>query len=285
MLVFGGMIMEKAHVMKFKEVKTNSLQLNFCGYAQTESLHSYGPAVRPHYLIHCIMSGEGYYSIEDTKYHLKKGQGFLIEPDILTFYRSDVENPWEYVWIGFSGSDAKQILEKIGLNITNPIFTFEDSDAIYQIVKDVVAYPNLGIANELRITGLLYKFLSLIAQSTIDLSKSEDKKNIYVEKAIEFIKNNYYSGIKIRDIANYIGINRSYLYTLFTKYTGITPQQYLNTFRISRAKELLTFTDFSIESISISCGYRDPLVFAKAFRQLTGMSPSNFRREKDKKKL
>lgn len=276
--------MEKAHVMKFKEVKTNSLQLNFCGYAQTESLHSYGPAVRPYYLIHCIMSGEGYYCIGDTKYHLKKGQGFLIEPDILTFYRSDVENPWEYVWIGFSGSNAKHILEKIGLNITNPIFNFKDHYVIYQIVKDIMKDSSLSIANELHITGLLYKFLSLIAHSSIDLSKSEDKKNIYVEKAIEYIKNNYYSGIRISDISNYIGINRSYLYTLFIKYTGISPQQYLNTFRISRAKELLTFTDFSIESISISCGYRDPLVFAKAFRQFIGMSPSRFRREKIKRK-
>ncbi|WP_423236561.1 helix-turn-helix transcriptional regulator [Clostridium magnum] len=92
------------------------------------------------------------------------------------------------------------------------------------------------------------------------------------------MKNNYSWSIKVTDIANYIGVNRSYLYTLFMKSTGISPQQYLNTFRISRAKELLTLTDLSIEAISLSCGYRDPLGFAKAFRQSIGVSPSNFRR-------
>ncbi|WP_423236560.1 AraC family ligand binding domain-containing protein [Clostridium magnum] len=53
----------------------------------------------------------------DTKYHLKKGQGFLIEPDVLTFYQSHSTNPWEYVWVGFSGSDAKQILKKSVLTL------------------------------------------------------------------------------------------------------------------------------------------------------------------------
>lgn len=51
------------------------------------------------------------------------------------------------------------------------------------------------------------------------------------------------------------------------------------TFRITKAAELLQHTSLSVESIAISCGYQDPLVFTKAFRQMKGVSPSAYRKE------
>ena len=78
------------------------------------------------------------------------------------------------------------------------------------------------------------------------------------------------------------GIGRSYLYTLFQNSMGMSPQQFLTTFRITKATELLQLTDLPIESIALSCGYRDPLVFAKAFRQMKKMSPSGYRKEMQK---
>ena len=74
-------------------------------------------------------------------------------------------------------------------------------------------------------------------------------------------------------------INRSYLYTLFQNYLGMSPQQFLTVFRITKARELLESTNYSIESIALSCGYSDALVFTKAFRALRGTSPSRYRKE------
>lgn len=53
-------------------------------------------------------------------------------------------------------------------------------------------------------------------------------------------------------------------------------------FRISRAKEQLTLTDFSIEYIAHSCGYKSVLNFEKAFKQETGGTPSKYRKENRK---
>ncbi|MEI3510365.1 MAG: AraC family ligand binding domain-containing protein, partial [Anaerostipes sp.] len=55
------------------------------GYSTTAPLHSFGPAVRPHYLIHFILNGKGIFQKGDKTYHLETGQGFFIEPDELTF--------------------------------------------------------------------------------------------------------------------------------------------------------------------------------------------------------
>lgn len=62
----------------------------------------------------------------------------------------------------------------------------------------------------------------------------------------------------------------------------MSPQQFLTTFRITKATELLQLTDLPIESIALSCGYTDPLVFAKAFKQMKNMSPSIYRKEMQK---
>ena len=57
----------------------------------------------------------------------------------------------------------------------------------------------------------------------------------------------------------------------------MSPQQYLMTFRLTRAAELLNTTEYSVESIAISCGYRDPAVFTKAFKRMHGLSPLKYR--------
>ena len=99
---------------------------------------------------------------------------------------------------------------------------------------------------------------------------------------VQFIQGNYCNPIKVTDVADYVCINRSYLYTLFRNSTGMSPQQFLTTFRITKATELLQLTDLPIESIALSCGYTDPLVFAKAFKQMKNMSPSIYRKEMQK---
>ena len=96
----------------------------------------------------------------------------------------------------------------------------------------------------------------------------------------EYIKNNYWDGIHIYDIAKYLCIDRSYLYLLFHKYLKQSPQDYLATFRLTKASELLSTTTLSIESISNSCCYGDPATFSKAFKRWKSMSPSKYRKQK-----
>ena len=59
----------------------------------------------------------------------------------------------------------------------------------------------------------------------------------------------------------------------------MSPQDYLANYRISQATELLTMTDLSIESIALSCGYTDPLIFSKVFKIKKGQTPSRYRKE------
>lgn len=272
--------MEKAYKLEFGTEQAGGLCLNCCGCSTTEPLHSFGPAVKPYYLLHYILSGRGIFKIGGKTYHLESGNGFYIKQDEMVFYQADGKDPWTYIWVGFRGSQAEEILNGIGLSAKHPVFGCEKPDELYRIAIDMMEHNTVGIVNDLRRNGQLNLFLSVIAESAGVLEKEEtDKANHYVQKAVEFIQGNYCNPIKVTDVANYVCINRSYLYTLFQDHLNVSPQQFLSVFRLTRATELLQSTSYSIESIAQSCGYRDALVFSKAFHQLKGMPPSKYRKE------
>ena len=133
--------------------------------------------------------------------------------------------------------------------------------------------------DELRLQGLLYLFLSTISDS-VDNNVSENKDlsyTLYIEKSIEFINNNFANNIKVTDIANYVGLNRSYLSSLFKKSLNVSPQEFLLSVRMNKAYELLKKLELSIGDISRSVGYIDPLTFSKTFKKYSGYSPKQYR--------
>lgn len=271
--------MEKAYKLLFNTEESDDLYVYCCGLSQTEPGHSFGPALKPHFMIHYVLSGKGSFSIGGKRYPLNEKYGFLIVPDELAYYVADENDPWTYVWIGFGGRRAEEIVSQLGLSLQQPVFKSEKSKDIYDIVKDMMDHNTFSVEDDLRRNGLLSMFLSVIASGLSVTPKSDSgSANDYVNKAQAYVRSNYCNPIKVTDIADYVCINRSYLYTLFQNALGISPQQYLARYRIAKAVELLQLTSLPIESVAISCGYSDPLVFSKAFKQEKGISPSTYRK-------
>ena len=152
-------------------------------------------------------------------------------------------------------------------------------ERLKEIVLDMLKHNTYTAANQFMLEGLLYAFFSALSQDLDALAPAGERNgSLYVRRAVEFIQNNYCTPIQVTDVADYVCVNRSYLYTLFREELGASPQEYLANYRLTRAAELLLITDFSVESVALSCGYRDPLVFSKAFKVKNGVPPSRYRR-------
>ncbi len=271
--------MADEYVLQVPEPKFSDLSLTFCGYADCQPGHSFGPAVRPNYIIHFILRGKGSYQIGGSTYPLKAGQGFLIEPDVLTYYRADEQEPWSYLWVGFAGRNAAQYLGDLGLGAGRVVFSSAYGEELKGIVLKMLAQNCTSPESDYVLQSLLYGFFGVIARDAgIVRTRYRELENQYVRRAVEFIRNNYPDHIKVSDVARYVGITRSYLYTIFMKTFGTPPQEYLMNYRLTRAAELLTITDLTIEAIAASCGYEDPLVFSKAFKKRQGISPAGYRK-------
>ena len=181
--------MENAFVIEFPTVETGELIVNNFGYSVTKPCHKYGPAVRNFYLIHYIIEGEGQFFVDHHCYNLKKGQGFLIEPDYQTVYMSDAANPWTYVWVGFSGRKAKDILNSIGIRQDCPVFTCKADRHPEQYVFDMLGHNSAHADDQYRQMAMLYLFFSCLASAHINPAEKDTGNNIYITHAIRYIQN------------------------------------------------------------------------------------------------
>lgn len=272
--------MEKSNILQIKNSYQSELYLCFCGTSKCEANHSYGPGIRDNYIIHYIIEGQGKYYVNNTCYSLVAGDGFLIEPNTQVFYQASDKNPWKYLWIGFNGTKATEYLKALDLDSEHLTFKSNYKQELIYLVEKMLKNHKISLPNQFLLKSLLYEFFSILSRDLKTLVSPKSNNNIYVNKAIEFIENNFSNNIKITDIARFVCITRNYLYILFRKYLNCSPQEYLINYRITYAEKLLENTNLSIEAISYSCGYQDPLVFSKTFKSKKGITPSQYRHQK-----
>lgn len=254
------------------------LNMYQCGIEQCHSGHDAGPSLRDHYLIHYILEGSGSFSLDNKEYILSKGQGFLIPPNVITYYQADYDTPWTYVWVGFHGLKAETYLQRANMTRENPIFNYQGNtlrDYIFQMM-DVDTFSPY---RDLQLQGYLFLFISeLIKNSPNDAFSQNSTTDIYIKEAITFIENNYSRPIKISDIANNLSIDRSYFASIFKKTLQKTPQEFLLEYRMNKACELMRNLNLSISNIAHSVGYTDAFNFSKMFKKIKGTSPSDYRK-------
>ncbi|MCL2051480.1 MAG: AraC family transcriptional regulator [Lachnospiraceae bacterium] len=271
--------MEKVKDLKFIDKKLGNVFVCNSGIIKAESLESFGPAIKPYYQMYYIFKGHGLFTIGGKKYKLGKGDGFLISPDELAYFHADKNDPWTYGYVGFAGSDSDELVKGLGLTVKKPLFKSKRNDEIHRTLTEIMANNTYKLTAELKRNGHFNILIAILAENTATSPKGKvNRTDNYVSKAIDFIHANFCDPIKITDVADYVQINRSYLYTLFMEAIEVSPHQFLADYRIEKACILLAKTKASIESVALSCGYMDALVFTKAFKQVKGVSPSQFRK-------
>lgn len=257
---------------------SSALTIYYGGYEVCTPCHSFGPAIRPHYLLHYILNGKGKYYVNNNCYELKQGEGFLICPGESTLYKADKEDPWEYCWISFDGYDSGTVLKKCGLTKENLVFKDNSNGIFKENLLSLIHNYNSYNSNEFALLGQLYLCFSNIYEQ-VNL-KEKISCETYLDKALDYIFNNFSYDIKIVDIAKHVGIDRTYLYKLFIEEYKLSPQQYLISFRLNAAIKMLETTQLNITEISYSCGFRDTPAFYKHFKKQFSITPVQYRKNK-----
>lgn len=93
----------------------------------------------------------------------------------------------------------------------------------------------------------------------------------------QYIRDHYASDISLAEVAAAMNYSEAHFSRLFSQYFGKSFTAYLTEVRMQTAQSLLIATNRSINRIGEAVGYRNPNYFAKAFRKVTGLSPSEFR--------
>ena len=254
------------------------------GWEKCAPAHSFGPAARNHYLFHYVLSGTGTLMADDSKgvtqtYSIKSMQGFMIFPNQITTYVADHDLPWEYVWIEFDGLRVKSILDTIGLSLDKPVYHARNKNLRKDMANEMLYIARNKDASPFHLIGHLYLFLDYLMRSAADeqMESGGKLRDFYIHEALTYIEHNFQNDITIEDIASVCGLNRTYFGKIFKDSIGKTPQEFLLSFRMAKAAELLKLTSLSIGDIGNAVGYQNAPHFSRAFKNIYGIPPREWR--------
>lgn len=256
------------------------------GWERCAPSHSFGPAARTHFLFHYVISGTGTLYADDSAgvtqtYQIKSGQGFMIFPNQITTYIADKNLPWEYTWLEFDGLRVKEAVEIAGFSLNDPIYHAHSRVLRETMMNEMLYIAEHGDLSPFHLIGHLYLFLDAMTNSvsSIKLKKAGRLRDFYVREALTFMEQNFHNDISVEDIADNCGLNRSYFGKIFKESTGRTPQEFLLNYRMTKATELLKLTKLTVGDISNAVGYDNPLHFSRAFKNIFGISPREWRNQ------
>lgn len=134
----------------------------------------------------------------------------------------------------------------------------------------------LTFSNMVKEVDAFYEQLFLKIQLLNNVHESSE-----IIKIKQYIDKHYHESITLEQLANYIGMNASYLSTFFKKETGQNFKSYLTLVRMKEAIRLLNSTDLKSYELANSVGYSDPKQFREKFKEVFGVSPQQYRKQKN----
>ena len=264
-----------------KYTKENfEMSLDECGIEQGIPGFGYKYEVLKDAVIHYISKGYGTFKINDEVYNLKQGDIFILLKGMNVEYIASIDEPWEYYWIGFSGSKANECLNRTAIIESYAASCKEDSKIPHIILNmcEISKTYNPSCSDDILLLKELYSLLYALIEEFPKPFEYKDKElHAYIQEAINFINSNYMNSITVNEIANHVNLSRSYLYKMFIKNLKISPQKYLINLRMYKATLLLKNTKIPIGEVASKVGYSDSLLFSKTFSKYFSMSPLSYR--------
>lgn len=230
-----------------------------------------------------VTEGEIYlHHLED--YHLEKDDILILPQGIEHFgtKQSDCVLHWHHLLLpnNFRIIEENEILKENnhGETIVLPMMMhLSDIDNILLLSYQLEQHDFTKKTQDRVRNYLLTSIVLEIEQQFKD--KKNNLTNSKFNSILSYIDNNFqHHSFTIKDLAIKFGYNEKYLFSLFKKNTGISPQQYIIKQRMKEAKKMLLETSDTIESIAISLNYESPQYFMRQFKQYFNMTPTDMRK-------
>lgn len=246
-------------------------------------------ATRPHvskrsnlasYLFFIVLSGAGILNYDGSSYSLSAGDCVFI--DCRKPYSHETSNNlWSLSWVHFDGPTAANIYQKYmergGLPAFHPD-SFEAYEDTFKLLYD--AAISSSYIRDMEINTYLAKLLSLLMADSWhpDQARAGTKKTELLQIK-QYLDENYAKKITLDNLSERYFINKYYLTRVFKEQFGVSIGDYLLGVRITKAKNMLRFTDKSAEEIGRECGIGDVYYFSRVFKKVEGIRVREYRKQ------
>lgn len=270
--------LEKNNFVRYYTLDNDALCPMVCAYEYSEpTKRTVGPWKLQHYVVHFIISGEGFVYYDNKKTVAKKGDIFAIMPNRTLSYMQNPENPWKSIWVEFTGSECHHLFESVGIDENNLILPVRDFEKFERLFLDLLQSASDNDDPEGYLTiGKIYSIFGMLKEELpqkIDLPYNDD----IIRSAIDYINTNYCYKISPGEIAKSLFVSPQYLARLFKKNLGVSPSEYITSVRLKHAAQMLTNTNLRINAISEAVGFASPYYFSVTFKKGYMFCPKIYR--------
>lgn len=232
------------------------------------------------YLCFIVLDGEGSLMYEGLQYQLKQGDCVFIDCQ-KPYSHSTSEKLWSLAWCHFYGSSMPLVYEKYKERGGLPIFHPDNVNVFKEILQQLYMLAGSSdYVRDMRINESLSVLLTLLMQESWNPDNSAvSKKRMELVSVKNYMDEHYVEKITLDDLEAQFFINKYYLLKIFKETYGVTISSYLISRRITRAKQLLRFTQMTIDEVGCAVGMDGAGYFSRMFKKSEGISPKEYRKQ------
>ncbi len=281
--------------------RSNLLYLQEIGHLRALKPHTSRRQNLASFLFFRVKSGSGVLGYGGQEYTLHAGDCVFIHCKEPYFHRTG-DDLWTLEWVHFYGETMLPIYAKYLERGGRPVIRPEEltdgtrqnerskAEAIWSDLN-AIAYSSDYI-RDIRINEALSSLLSFLMSyswdpklgevsnaakaGTADIRLRDKARQMASVK--EYLDGHYAEKIALDQLSELFFLNKYSLARDFKEFYGTSVINYLLTVRITHAKQMLRFTNLSVDEIGASCGITPLYYFSRAFKKIEGISPSEYRR-------
>ena len=233
------------------------------------------------YQIMFVLAGRGTGRYRGRTFSARAGQAVCMDLRHPHQYAAHTARPWELCWVRFDGPGCEAIFQDLQ-ELGGPVLPFDsrrDVLAAFRAIASALrrrrADYDLVIWQQL--TGLVGSVYRGVRRTGV-AGRTEEPPDRGVDRAIGWIRAHAHETVTLEALAKAAGMSPFQLIRKFRRITGTTPIEYLEHYRISRARQILGEPPGRrIKEIATTVGYPDQAYFSRKFKALTGMGPRAYR--------
>lgn len=262
--------------------KEDLLHLQETGTLKALKSHASKRSHLKSYLFFIILHGHGKLIYEGASHELSMGDCVFIDCSKAYIHETSGDL-WTLQWVHFYGTSMAGIYEKYCNRGGLPIFHPSETSGFTEVLEKLYTIATSDdYLKDMRINEILSSLLTLIMENSWfpenqRFNNYSSSANI-IEDLKKYIDNHYKEKLILDELSEKFFINKYHMIRLFKSRYGLTIINYQTNLRIGASKQLLRFSDLSMEDISLQCGFDDPNYFSRTFKSVEGSSPSSYRR-------
>ena len=231
------------------------------------------------YLFFTVIDGEGSLTYNEKSYKIGKGDCVFIDCHRPYSHTTDSHNLWTLRWCHFYGPTLSFVYEKYCERGGKSVFTPSDAAPFLSTLDSLNDLASgSDYIRDMRINEELIRLCTLLMEQSWHPGEVVTApKKMSVVDVKEYLDQNFSSRITLDDLATRFYINKYYLTRVFKEQYGQSITAYLQNVRITHAKQLLRFTDKTVEEIGLECGLGQLHYFSRVFKEVEGVAPSVYR--------